>query len=99
MKLSHLIAAGTAATIAYLGVKNHKKIIEETSEMKELIHRMQNSSKNIQQQLTFLQSNQEPVKEMFADFQQSVKVYQQSIAGNLSEIKRIQEKYQSKKEE
>ncbi|MGT2951297.1 chemotaxis protein [Streptococcus cuniculi] len=94
MKLSHLIAAGTAATIAYLAVKNRDKIVTETTETMDIIHRMQDSYQNIQDQLAVLQSYQAPLQEMAEDVQYKLRVYQQNIAGNLSEIQKIQAKYQ-----
>ncbi|MBF0778484.1 chemotaxis protein [Streptococcus cuniculi] len=94
MKLSHLIAAGTAATIAYLAVKNRDKIVTETTETMDIIHRMQDSYQNIQDQLAFIQGYQAPLQEMADDLQRKLRVYQQSIAGNLNEIQKIQAKYQ-----
>lgn len=96
MKLSHLIAAGTAATIAYLAVKNRDKIVTETTETMDIVHRMQDSYQNIQDQIALLQSYQAPLQEMAEDVQYKLRVYQQNIAGNLSEIQKIQAKYQEK---
>lgn len=94
MKLTHLIAAGTAATIAYLAVKNRDKIAQETTETMDIVHRIENSYQNIQDQLAFLQASQEPLQDMAEDLKYKLRVYQQSIAGNLSEIQKIQAKYQ-----
>ncbi|MGT2715146.1 chemotaxis protein [Streptococcus respiraculi] len=96
MKLTHLIAAGTTATIAYLAVKNRDKIAHETTETMDIIHRIKDSYQNIQEQLAFLQAYQEPLQDMAEDLQYKLRVYQQSIAGNLSEIQKIQAKYQEK---
>lgn len=48
MKLRHLLAAGTAATIAYLAVKHREKIAQETTETIDSLQRMQDSYQNIQ---------------------------------------------------
>lgn len=94
MKLRHLLAAGTAATIAYLAVKHHEKIAQETTETIDSLQRMQDSYQNIQEQLAFIQDYQEPLQAMAKDLQYKLRVYQQTIAGNLNEIQKIQEKYQ-----
>ncbi|MGT2800250.1 chemotaxis protein [Streptococcus marmotae] len=93
MKLTHLIAAGTAATLSYLAVKNRDKILQEMTETTDLIHRMQDNYQTIQDSLTLIQSYQKPVQEMAEEIQYKVNVYQQSIAGNLNEIQKIKEKY------
>lgn len=92
MKLAHLIAAGTAATITYLAIKNREKIARETTETMDIIHRMQDSYQNIQDQLTLIQGYQQPLQELADDLQYKLRVYQQSIAGNLHEIQKIQAK-------
>ncbi|MER0124121.1 chemotaxis protein [Streptococcus sp. ZJ93] len=93
MKLTHFIAAGTAATLSYLAVKNRDKILQEVTETTDLIHRMQDNYQTIQDRLALIQAYQKPVQQMAEELQHKVNVYQQSTAGNLNEIKRIQKKY------
>ncbi len=94
MKLSNLIAAGTAATLAYLAVKNRDKIAQSIEDNLEQVQGIQANLSNIQDQLAIIQSYKEPLQEMATDFQYKLRVYQQSIAGNLAQIQAIQEKYQ-----
>ncbi|MTB63654.1 chemotaxis protein [Streptococcus sp. zg-86] len=96
MKVTHLIAAGTAATLSYLAVKNRDKIAQETAETRDIIHRIKDHSQKVQDSLALIQSYQEPLQEMAEEIQYKVKVYQQSIAGNISEIQKVQKKYQEK---
>ncbi|MBF0787689.1 MULTISPECIES: chemotaxis protein [unclassified Streptococcus] len=96
MKLKHLIAAGTAATITYLAVQNRKKIAHETTEAMDSVRRIQESYQTIQDQLAFIQSYQQPLQEMARDLQYKLRVYQQAIAGNLNEIQKIQVTEQEK---
>lgn len=96
MKLRHLIWTASAATLSYLAVKNRDKIRKETQETLAILKDMDTSYTHIQEQLAFIQAYQTPIKEMTADLHYKLRVYQQSIAGNLSEIQRIQTKYQTK---
>lgn len=99
MKLSHLLLAGGAATLSYLAVKHREKIVQEAQETLSLIQNMEGNYSNIQEQLATIQSYQEPLQELADDFQYKWRVYQQSISGNLAEIRKIQEKYQTKDEQ
>lgn len=89
MKLRHLLAAGTAATIAYLAVKHREQIARETRETVASTRRMQDSYQNIQEQLALIQSYQKPLQDMAGDLQYKLRVYQQSMAGNLNEIQSL----------
>lgn len=67
--------------------KNFKRSQGDTTTLTDI----QTSKSNIQHQLAIIQSFQKPLQELTADLQYKTRIYQQSIAGNLQEIKTIQE--------
>lgn len=93
MKLRNLLLALSAASATYLAISNREKIAKEVKDTKQLVTDMETSKTNIQDQLAIIQSFQKPLKEMVEDLQYKARVYQQSIAGNLDEIQKIQQKY------
>lgn len=93
MKLRNLLLALSAASATYLAISNREKIAKEVKATKQLVTDMETSKTNIQDQLAIIQSFQKPLQEMVEDLQYKTRVYQQSIAGNLDEIQKIQQKY------
>lgn len=93
MKLRNLLLALSAASATYLAISNREKIAKEVKDTKQLVTDMETSKTNIQDQLAIIQSFQKPLQEMVEDLQYKTRVYQQSIAGNLDEIQKIQQKY------
>lgn len=93
MKLRNLLLALSAASATYLAISNREKIAKEIKDTKQLVTEMGASKNNIQDQLAIIQSFQKPLQEMVEDLQYKTRVYQQSIAGNLDEIQKIQQKY------
>ncbi|HEM2548892.1 TPA: chemotaxis protein [Streptococcus suis] len=93
MKLRNLLLALSAASATYLAISNREKIAKEVKDTKQLVTEMGASKNNIQDQLAIIQSFQKPLQEMVEDLQYKTCVYQQSIAGNLDEIQKIQQKY------
>ncbi|HEL2382551.1 TPA: chemotaxis protein [Streptococcus suis] len=93
MKLRNLLLALSAASATYLAISNREKIAKEVKDTKQLVTEMGASKNNIQDQLAIIQSFQKPLQEMVEDLQYKTRVYQQSIAGNLDEIQKIQQKY------
>ncbi|NQJ72420.1 chemotaxis protein [Streptococcus suis] len=93
MKLRNLLLALSAASATYLAISNREKIAKEVKATKQLVTDMETSKINIQDQLAIIQSFQKPLQEMVEDLQYKTRVYQQSIAGNLDEIQKIQQKY------
>lgn len=96
MKLRNILAATTAASLAFLAVSRRETIAKEAKEIKQLLTDMTASKRNIEEQLAIIQGLQKPIQELATDFQYKVRVYQQSIAGNLEEIQKIQARYQGK---
>ncbi|MGQ7330676.1 chemotaxis protein [Streptococcus suis] len=95
MKLRHLLLAVGAAHLAYQAVKHRKEIAAEAKETKELIQRIQADKQKITDQLALLNSFKAPVQELSKDLQYQLKVYQQSITGNLTEIQKFTDKYKT----
>ncbi len=93
MKLRNLLLASGAAFATYWTVKNHEKITEEVQDTTNLIRQNKKNVAAVQENLARVQAYQEPVKEVVADLQQKVRIYQQSISGNLAEIQRVLDKY------
>lgn len=93
MKLRNLLLALSAASATYLAISNREKIAKEVKATKQLVTDMETSKTNIQDQLAIIQSFQKPLQEMVEALQYKARVYQQSIAGNLDEIQKIQQKY------
>ncbi len=93
MKLRNLLLALSAASATYLAISNREKIAKEVKDTKQLVTEMGASKTNIQDQLAIIQSFQKPLQEMVENLQYKTRVYQQSIAGNLDEIQKIQQKY------
>ncbi len=94
MKLRNLFAAISAASLAYLAVSRKEEIAKEVKETTKILADIQTSKTEIHNQLTIIQSFQQPLQEMTQDLQYKLRVYKQSIAGNLEEIQKIQAKYQ-----
>ncbi|HEM3701813.1 TPA: chemotaxis protein [Streptococcus suis] len=93
MKLRNILITLSAAGVTYLAISNREKIAKEVKDTKQLVTDMEASKANIQDQLAMIQSFQKPLQEMVEDLQYKARVYQQSIAGNLDEIQKIQQKY------
>ncbi|HFI0106219.1 TPA: chemotaxis protein [Streptococcus suis] len=93
MKLRNILIALSAASATYLAISNREKIANEFKDTKQIVTDMEASKTNIQDQLAMIQSFQKPLQEMVEDLQYKARVYQQSIAGNLDEIQKIQQKY------
>ncbi|HFI0449592.1 TPA: chemotaxis protein [Streptococcus suis] len=93
MKLRNILIALSAAGVTYLAISNREKIAKEVKDTKQIVTDMEASKTNIQDQLAMIQSFQKPLQEMVEDLQYKARVYQQSIAGNLDEIQKIQQKY------
>ncbi|HFI0694261.1 TPA: chemotaxis protein [Streptococcus suis] len=93
MKLRNILITLSAASATYLAISNREKIAKEVKDTKQLVTDMEASKTNIQDQLAIIQSFQKPLQEMVEDLQYKARVYQQSIAGNLDEIQKIQQKY------
>lgn len=96
MKLRNILITLSAAGVTYLAISNREKIAKEVKDTKQLVTDMEASKTNIQDQLAMIQSFQKPLQEMVEDLQYKTRVYQQSIAGNLDEIQKIQQKYTNK---
>ncbi|HEL2057974.1 TPA: chemotaxis protein [Streptococcus suis] len=88
MKLSHLIAGIGAASIAFQVVSNRKKIQAEANETLDLIAELTQEKEAIQQHLNTILSYRQPLQDMSQDLTYKLRTYQQSIAGNLEEIKK-----------
>lgn len=98
MKIRNILAAASAASVAFMAFNRREQIAKEVKETKALIDDINRHKTAIQSQLTVLQSFKEPLAELSSDLQYKLQVYQQSIAGNLEEIQRIQAKHQTKDE-
>lgn len=98
MKLKHLILAGGAAALSYWAVKNRNEIIAETKETAALTKQTKEDYQAVQDNIERLKAYQEPVANLLKDFQYKLRTYQQSIAGNIEEIEKFQEKYSSEEE-
>ncbi|WP_105106910.1 chemotaxis protein [Streptococcus suis] len=96
MKLRNILIALSAASATYLAISNREKIAKEVKDTKQIVTDMEACKANIQDQLAMIQSFQKPLQEMVEDLQYKARVYQQSIAGNLDEIQKIQQKYSNK---
>lgn len=97
MKFRNILAATTAASLAFLAVSRRETIAKEAKETKQLLTDMTASKRKIEEQLAIIQGLQKPIQDLATDLQYKVRVYQQSIAGNLEEIQKIQARYQDKK--
>ncbi|HFU4217704.1 TPA: chemotaxis protein [Streptococcus suis] len=93
MKFRNILIALSAASATYLAISNREKIAKEVKDTKQIVTDMEASKTNIQDQLAMIQSFKKPLQEMVEDLQYKARVYQQSIAGNLDEIQKIQQKY------
>ncbi|HFI0632081.1 TPA: chemotaxis protein [Streptococcus suis] len=93
MKLRNILIALSAAGATYLAISNREKIAKEVKDTKQIVTDMEASKTKIQDQLAIIQSFQKPLQDLAADLQYKSRVYQQSIAGNLDEIQKIQQKY------
>ena len=93
MKLRNLLLAAGAARLSYLAVTHRKKILSEAKETQALLADIEKNKNNIQEQLAIIQSYRKPLKDMTTDLQYKLRVYQQSISGNLNQIKNITKKY------
>lgn len=93
MKLRNLLIMGGAAVASYWLVNNHKTILDRSQENLENLKQVQEDLETVKERFAALQQFQEPVQELIKDTQYKVRVYQQSIAGNVEEIKKMQDKY------
>ncbi|TCD45658.1 hypothetical protein D3X11_05375 [Streptococcus sp. X16XC17] len=99
MKLKHLILAGGVAALSYWVTKNRKEIISEAKETAALTKQTKKDYQAVQENIERLKAYQEPVTELLKDFQYKLRTYKQSIAGNLSEIEKFQERYSTDQDE
>lgn len=93
MKFINALAALAAGSLSYLVVANREKISQEISDTTGQITKAKDSYQSIQDNLAIIQSYQEPLKNMASDLQHKMRVYQQSVAGNIEQIQEITSKY------
>lgn len=94
MKLRHLLLTLGSASLTFLLLHNKEKIAKEITETRELLASLEQGTAAVKEKLAIVQDHQQPATQILKDIQYKVQTYQQSIAGNLAEIKRIKDKYE-----
>lgn len=98
MNFRNLLLAACAASVTFRIVSQKDRIAKEAKETKELLTTINANKNNIKDQLAIIQELQSPLQDMTKDLQHKIRVYQQSIAGNLEEIQKIRSKYAKQEE-